>query len=72
MFVDPQNLLALINGAPVGESAEALNRSLTGGTMTREEVRGLQAYIDSRGPLDLTLLREAVSLVFSTPSYQFH
>jgi len=72
VFVDPQNLLALINGAPVGESAEALNRSLTGGTMTREEVRGLQAYIDSRGPLNLTLLREAVSLVFSTPSYQFH
>lgn len=69
--VPTANLVALQGNTPPEALAKRLAQALSGGLMDAGEVARVQAYIDSR-PFDESVLRDAVALLASCPSYQFY
>ena len=67
----PAMLVNLLGGAPASETARAMSRVLSGGTMLPDEVARVQAYVDAAPNLTLQVLREAFALAASSPSYQY-
>jgi hypothetical protein len=70
LSVAPGTIAALVGGVPKERLAERLSFHLAGGGMEAVEVARVQLYIDSR-PLTESVLREAIALLASCPSYQY-
>ena len=62
---------ALVASAPSNGFAFALNLRITGGRMSRVDVRAVQDFIDGQPALNPTVAREAIALALSLPSTQW-
>ncbi len=66
------DLQALLATAPMGSTqAEAISWILTGGTLLQRDVDDVQAFLDSQPSVTGTVLREAIALAASSPSFQY-
>lgn len=72
LSVDPAHVQGLLAAAAKPTIAEAIDYVLTGGAMDAEDVAEVQAYVDSFPTPNWLVLREAIALAASSPSYQFH
>lgn len=70
--VHPGYLVDVLGGPPKKHAATAIDNLLTGGSMSTADRAAVQAYVDSFGQLDWPVLREAIALAASSPSFQWY
>jgi hypothetical protein len=70
--VKPAIVQGMLGNIPNSQLGEGINHLLTGGTMAREDVRDVQAFLDSIGVYTWTVLRQAIALAASCASYQLY
>jgi uncharacterized protein (DUF1800 family) len=66
------DVTALLGSVPRGQLGAAISAVLTGGTLAAGDVAAVQAYVDAFGVVDEAVLREALALAASSPSYQYY
>ncbi|MDA1265738.1 MAG: DUF1800 family protein [Planctomycetota bacterium] len=57
---------------PAGRYAAQANRSLAGGALPTSEVAQIQTALNAIDPALFDVRRDAIALVFASPTYQFH
>ena len=78
--VDNATLAGILGAFDVSQTAQRLNEVLTGGNLTAFEVAAIQTYVDAAVQLLLggqitdpfQIVREAIALAASAPSYQYY
>ncbi|MEQ8762451.1 MAG: DUF1800 domain-containing protein [Planctomycetota bacterium] len=70
--IDRYAITARINDTGITDRAEAINVVLTGGRLARRDVNAIRAHIQSEPVYTWRVLREAIALAASSPSYQTH
>jgi Protein of unknown function (DUF1800) len=70
--LNPTLIVALLGHPAPGEAGAAINRLLMGGSMRAADEAAVQAFVDSFPSYDWTVLREAIALAASSPSYQWY
>ncbi|MCP3919729.1 MAG: DUF1800 domain-containing protein [bacterium] len=71
VVVTNATLQTLMKGIPSTQWATRINEFMAGGALTPSEVADVQAYVDAGTPSG-ALVREAIALVASSPSYQYY
>lgn len=69
--VPMSGLEKLQGGAPKSELAARLDQAMTAGSMAPRDVQRVQLYLDGHAVLTDRLLREAVAMTASAPSYSY-
>ncbi|MCP3920025.1 MAG: DUF1800 domain-containing protein [bacterium] len=64
-------LTMLMQGAPLASWARRIDQFMTGGLLTPHDLADVQGYLNGK-PATFELLREAIALVASSPSYQYY
>jgi uncharacterized protein (DUF1800 family) len=70
--LDANSVLAALGHPLPSDAGRAINALLTGGTMRPNDEAAVQAYVDSFPNVDWPVLREAIALAASSPSYQWY
>lgn len=64
-------IAALVGDVPTSEVATTLNRRMSGGRLSPEDMQEVQSFVDAQPNLDVSVAREAIALVLSMPSFQW-